>query len=152
MKRVVLLIIGLFPLFLGYIQDHFLLTFKYYYTSLFLLSNLTVLVIWFVAGVISAKRLGSKKESLILLNAPALVMLLHNLFQEVILGYYLPNHVGKMGQMFYLSQLNIAFNLSLVFFQQLFFAYIIAFCLMFIVSFLGCTVGSYRVGGRALAR
>jgi len=142
MKRIVLLTIGFFPLLVGYLQDHFMLTIEYYSSSLFMFLNIAVLVVWFVVGLMSVMHTGLKKGSFIFLNAPALYMLLHNLYQELILGYYLPNQLGKIGQMFYLSQMNVALNLSFAV-HRLFYAYIIAFCLLVFSSLLGCVIGSY---------
>ena len=115
MKRIALLLMGFFPLLLiGYGLNHLIMTALYYNAVVYLLIGIAVLAVWFAFGMLSAKLTGSKKEAVLLLNAPAFLVLLLILVQELILRAYWMNIIGVATQMFYLPLLPLSFTLARV--------------------------------------
>jgi len=102
-KRIILLLIGFVPLMLfGFYINHLIPTVFAYTAGLDLPISIAVLVVWFIFGMISVLLVSSKKEALLLLNAPAFLVLLLIFFQELILGHMWLNQIGIATQMFYL--------------------------------------------------
>lgn len=140
MKRIILFLTGFFPLLLGYLQNHLMMTVFFNNSMPYLLISSALLVIWFFASGISVKFFSSKKEVVILLNSAAFLALLLILFQEIVLGRYWMNHIGIASQLFYLPLLNLAYRFSFMF-SRVFYADIIAFVLLLISSYLGRVTG-----------
>ena len=112
-KRAVMMLIGFFPLMLfGYYLHHLVLTAFYYREAPFFLIGVAVIAVWFVFGIISVKLVGSKKEAVLLLNAPAFFVLLLVLFQEWVLSAFWLNQVGFATQMFYLPLVRFGLVIS----------------------------------------
>lgn len=144
MKRIVLILIGFFPLLsLGYLVRHLLMTvfYSYFPPHLFFVIGVAVLAVWFFVGLFSRKFFNSKIEPVILLNSSAFLILLLNLFQLVILHAHWFNPIGGATQAFYLPLLN--FCSSLLFFIRELDMDIVctfAFLCLFGSSYLGCVV------------
>ena len=90
MRRIKMLLIGLFPFIFGYayICLHLAFIFNhysslYYYTSTFI--GVVFLIIWFFISIITVKLTRSKIEAVILLNAPTFLVLIYHLFLVFIL-------------------------------------------------------------------
>ena len=112
-NRAVLMLIGFFPLMLfGYYLHHLVLTTFYYREAPYFLIGVAVITVWFIFGIISVKLVGSKKEAVLLLNAPAFFVLLLVLYQEWVLSAFWLNQVGLATQMFYLPLVRFGFVMS----------------------------------------
>ena len=102
-KRITLLLIGFFPLLLfGFYLNHLISTTYYYVAGPYFLFGVAVIAAWFVFGMISVLFAASRKEAVLLLNAPAFLILLLLLFQEWILERMWLNQIGFATQIFYL--------------------------------------------------
>ena len=149
MKRAILLLIGFFSLPLGFLLNHLMMIVDF--NLPLLLISIAMFAIWFFISMITVKFFASKKEVILLLNAPAFIVLLLNLFQEYILSHYWMNYVGLATQFFYLPFLGFGFTLtsgisSLLasFVYTTTFAYIAVFICLICVTFLGRTVSDRR--------
>ena len=115
MKRVTLLLIGFLPLLFGIIQHHLMMTVFFDTLIPGSLIGIAVLVIWFFIGILSIKFVSSKKEAIIFVNAPAFLVLLLILFQEIVLNAFWRNNIGLGTQFFYLPLIGLTRHLSLIF-------------------------------------
>lgn len=102
-KRAALVAIGFFPLMLfGSYLHHLILTVFYDRMLPLFLIGVAVIAVWFVFGIISMRLVGSRREAVLLLNAPAFFVLLLVLFQEWVISRFWLNTIGLATQMFYL--------------------------------------------------
>lgn len=139
MKKIVLLLVGFLPLLFGYLLNYLMMNGN----IPLLLINIAMLIIWFFVGMFSIKLVDKKIESLLLLNAPAFIVLLLLLFQEIVLGQYWFHPVGMATQFFYLSVLKLALSITSML-HRVFYAYIIAFLFMLITSCSGRIISERR--------
>ena len=112
-KRVLVVLMGLLPLLLGFVQNRLMMT-AFLYTGLpsTLLIGIGVIAAWFFLGMLSAKMLGNKTQALILLNASASLFLTLIFIQEVIVGHFWFNIMGVVPQFFYMPTLGIGMAIS----------------------------------------
>jgi len=141
LKRIILVLIGLVPLLaFGYWFNHLLMTVFFYTVPPLALIGVAVLVIWAGFGMISKPLVASKRLAMVLLNAPAFVVLLLIIIQEVILGRMWSGHIGFSTQMFYLSLLRLGSAVGSILpipFLSISIISAIAFLLMVVASLLG---------------
>ena len=138
MKRIILLLIGFLPLLFGYIQNHLMMTIFFDRMTPVFLIGIAVLTIWFFIGMLSKIFANSKKEAVILINAPAFLVLLLILLQEVVLNAFWSNHLGIATQFFYLPLIGFTRYLSFIF-------PIITFSLLSVIAFI-CLLGASYLG------
>ena len=155
MKRLVLIVIGLIPLPLGYLLNHLMMTVWYSSIPPMFLLCIAMYVIWFLISMISTRFFKKNIELIILLNAPAFIIMLLNLFQEYIIGHYWMNFVGASTQFFFLPFIKLAFTLTSGISSLLAnvvytttFAYIAAFVCLILVTYIGCKVGERLDGSK----
>lgn len=140
-KQITLILIGLLP-FLGYFQNFLMMSVPLFQQRIsLLLISLVVLVFWFCICRFYRKFFNSKIEIIMLINAPAFIVLLLLLFQEFISGYW-SNWAGILTQSFYLPILQLSFPLPGIV-NRISFAYIMNFSCLLIASYLGCGVGEH---------
>lgn len=141
MKRIVLLVIGFLPLALGYLLNYLLYAFpNTNFSVVALIFSFALLITWFLFGKLSVKWIRSKHSAIIYLNLAAILTLLLILYQEIILRQYWPNLLGLSAQYFYLPLLTPAFLLTPMF-HSVYSAYICAFILLLVASYIGRIVG-----------
>jgi hypothetical protein len=145
MKRFLLLLIGFLPLLIGYIQNHLMLTVFYDRVFPGVLVSIAMLVVWFLVGILSKKLINTKKAAVILMNVPALLVLLLIFLQEIVLGAFWLNNIGLATQIFYLPLIGVVSNLSR-FLPQIGISLlsILAFLCMLGASYFGCTLAERR--------
>jgi len=142
MKRLILIVLGLVPLLVfGFSLNHLIMSVFFDVIPPFMLIGVTVLVVWFGFGLVSVKLEGSRKAAIVLLNAPAFVILILILLQELVFRSFWLNIVGFGTQMFYLPLIGLGSGLSAVLPGITTFSLIcsIAFVLLLLSSFLGRT-------------
>ena len=114
-----------------------------------LLAGIMLLVIWFLIGTVSIKFVRSKMESLLLLNAPAFLMLLIRLCQTLVDDW--PNFIGNATYHFYFPFFRLSSSLTFMFYRWAindFLQYVVPFFGLLIFSFLGRTIAERRVGNQ----
>ena len=144
-----LVIIGLIPLPLGFLQNHIMMVANR--LPPLLIISIAMLIIWFSISMLSKKYIKTKLETMILLNAMAIIALILNLFQEYVIGHYFMNFIGTVTQLFFLPFLSLGFALTSGISNLLSgtiytttFAYIAVFVCMLLVSYLGRLAGERR--------
>ncbi|MCL2201247.1 MAG: hypothetical protein FWB75_04715 [Oscillospiraceae bacterium] len=149
MKKFILVLIGLVPLMaLGYLLHYLILTVFSHTLPPFLFISVATLVIWLAFGMISKLLVSSKWLALILLNAPAFVILLLVIIQDVILQGFWLNIIGLSTQIFYLPLIRLSTVLGgFLPFQMITMTLIftISFILLILASWIGRNAGE-RVG------
>ena len=140
MKKLILTLMGLFPIVLGYLMNYFI------NMTLFIIIYVTVWIIWFIFGMLSIKLVDRKIASVLLLNSPALGFLLLALYQQITLGQFWFNIFGTLPQIFYVPFIVVGFMITQMFHQEidvLFYiaAFVVSFICMLIASFIGRLVG-----------
>ena len=142
MKKLILLLLGLFPIVLGYLMHYFI------NITLFFIIYVAVWIIWFLFGMLSIKLVDRKIEAVLLLNSPALFFLLLALYQQMIVGRWWPNIASFLPQIFYVPFSFVGFRITLMFHQEFdvlfnIGAFIASFTCMLIVSFAGRFTGEH---------
>ncbi|MDD3705069.1 MAG: hypothetical protein PHC45_03250 [Clostridiaceae bacterium] len=135
MRRFKLFLIGLIPFILGFIMNAIMMqnpNFNLPYKLIGVLS----LVIWGFIGFKTCEFGKTSVESAMIVNLPAFLVLLLNLFQEIILGQYWFNIVGISTQFFYLPLINLSFSFTF-WSPYLWTVYIVGFLLMFASYYIG---------------
>ncbi|HBK84540.1 MAG TPA: hypothetical protein DDZ53_00755 [Firmicutes bacterium] len=140
MKRLTLLAIGLIPLPLGYILRYLIMTIYRDRALPAGIIGVAFLLLWFCLGLLTKHMTDSDKEAMVTVHAFAFLDLLLVLFQEHILRRYWLNIIGALSQFFFLPLINIASRLTF-FAYRLSWTYITAFALMYVVFYLGRSVG-----------
>ncbi len=141
-KRIGLFLIGIIPLGIGITMNSWMMENQYTLPPLKTIGIL-FLVFWIFIGAITVNIDKTPLKSAILVNLPALIMVLLIIFQGVILGRFWPNLFGIATQYFYLPLINIS-SLIVGFFYALT-GWSISIVEIGIVSFL-LMVGSYYLG------
>jgi hypothetical protein len=139
MKKLIFLLIGIVPLILGYLVNYFM----YISSAPLFIIYFAGWIIWFFAGMYSIKLFDKKIEPLLLLNAPAFFFLLLILYQEIGVGYYWPNLLGVIPQLYYTPFIYVGFSITQML-QRTFYACLASFICMLVVSFIGRFVGEYQ--------
>jgi len=139
LKKAILLLIGLSPVLVGFLLNFLIMRLPMPMWFV----GIIMLFIWFLAGKRSVELVEKRMEAVLLLNAPAFVVLLLLLFQEIVLERYWSSIIGIATQMFYLPFLGLSFFIGSVF-HRIFYAYIFAFILLLPVSFYGRIKGERR--------
>lgn len=135
MRKVMLLLLGFIPFILGFMMNAIMMqnpNFILPYMAIGILS----LVIWGFIGFKTCKFGKTSLESAIIANLPALLVLLLNLFQEIILGQYWTNIVGTSTQFFYLPLINLS-SIFTSWSPYVWPVYIVGFLLMFVSYYIG---------------
>lgn len=136
MKKFALLLIGCIPFLIGWFIDRFLIHFIAGAFPLFIVGIL-LLAVWFASAYFLGQGAGGTVWTAVLLNLPALLILVLVGVQELALHAYWRNFVGIWTQIFYLPLLHIGFTLS-TWSHRVFTAYCIGFVLLAAASLLGC--------------
>lgn len=137
MKKTWLILIGLLPFLVGYIQDHLMLTAFYTLRVPYGLISFLYLGLWCLLGFLVYPVLSSVKQAVVLTHIPAFAVLLLVLFQEIVLGHYWLNPIGSVTQMFYLPLISLVARITF-FSPSIPMIYIIAFLLMYGTFYFGC--------------
>ncbi|MDK2951163.1 MAG: hypothetical protein PWQ77_828 [Kosmotogales bacterium] len=147
MKKVVLFISGLIPFLMGYLMNWSMLTIFFDVNVPYALISVITLLIWGLLGYFLSGYSGAHKQTVILMNLPAFIVLILNAVQLLIFKAYWLNIIGLAVQIFYLPFLNISFLLT-SWSHSMLPAYIVAFILMVAASSLGCYANKkLRYGG-----
>ena len=136
MKRIILVLIGFAPLPLGFLTNFFMM-YRNFMPRLIIMGIL-ILVAWFIFGMLSTKLVAQRKEAVLLLNTPAILILLSLLLQELILRRFFTNTIGTLVLYFYLPVVslgNIFARITSV--ASISGGASVAFVLMLIASYLG---------------
>ena len=128
-KKLLILLLGCTPFLIGRLQDWMMMNF---FPPLLLISFL-MLLLWGVFSHLSLRMMEGKKQSLLLLNTPAVIVLILILVQEWIFGAYWLNFIGVYTQMFYLPLISLGYRLTF-WAHTVVPAYIAAFILMVLTS------------------
>lgn len=137
MKKIILFLVGIIPLFIGYGMNYLMFGPFYNMALSYKLIGITFLLAWFFWGRCSYRFVNNKKVATILGNSFALIVLLLLIYQEVILGQYWYNQVGCATQFYYLPLIGLA-SVFTKMFHTITATYVTAFILMCIVFYLGC--------------
>ncbi len=139
MKRFILLLLGFTPFVLGRLLD-WVITVGFPNTVFpFLLIGLVMLFVWFLFAFYFGRYAQTTMQAIVLLNLPALFVLVMLGIQELVLGYYWLNAVGLYTQLFYLPFFRTGIMLT-SWSSSIFLAYCASFIVMLTVSFLGCKI------------
>jgi len=149
--RIALVIIGFLPLLLGYLHEYLMMTVYRYNppgalgSGFIMLSGYAVIIIWFFAGVLSAKAFKSNKEPLLLLNAAGIFAAALVLVQMLVLAYFWNNFMGLLSQFFFLP----FFSLHLVRLVFIMLSWLVPnFMLLLVFSSLFCLIFAFWLGFR----
>ena len=141
--RIALLLVGVLPLPLGFIINRLMTTVWLYTfpTGWFWFISLAVLLVWFLAGMVSAKWIESKAEALLFLNAFAIVMLIMLLLPTVLFGRLWSGWAGLSAQYYFLPVIFL-FGRLMRFLPRFILirassSFIVSFGLMLLASFIG---------------
>lgn len=135
----ILLALGFLPLGAGLLFERFILAYPPDQVPPFFLIGLLFLLLWGLLAFFAAGREGHGLRAAILLNIPALLFLVLNGVQILLLGAYWSNVLGHWSQLFFLPVLNLGSRLA--FWLPSSFAHLIAaFVLMAGASLVGCRV------------
>jgi hypothetical protein len=149
MKKAILLISGLIPFLMGYLMNWSILTMFFDVNVPYALISIITLVIWGLLGYFLSGYSGTHKQTVILMNLPAFIVLILIAVQLLVFKAYWLNIIGLAVQIFYLPFLNISFLLT-SWSHSMLAAYIAAFILMVAASSLGCYINKkLRYGGTA---
>ena len=150
MKRTILILIGLFPLPLGYLLNYLLAYTEIVVTpGLLFFTGVVVLLLWFLMGIFSVRFFESKIEAIMLLNTPAVIILLISIL-FVILGREGMGYVGLSPQFFYFPFLRMGVVLLSGISNLLIGTYytntsdFMATLFLFLISFYGRRIGERR--------
>lgn len=137
MKKIILFLLGFIPFGLSYLMNRWMMANQDSVLP-FKLIGILFIAFWIFIGIITNKFAETPLKSTMLANAPALLVLILLMYQEIIQGYHWTNFIGTSTQFYFLPLLNI----SALFTRRMPFVgvtYIVAFLLM-IVSY---SLGSY---------
>lgn len=138
MKKIILVVIGLLPFPVGYFMNYLIMSDTFFNKALpYGTIGLVFLLCWFLLGKVLSPLADTIKKASILAHSVALLVLILNLFQVIILKQYWANHVGVATQFYFLPLLNISFTLTPMF-HSLSVVYIVSFSLMCVSFYLGC--------------
>ncbi len=129
MKKLILFFLGLIPFALGFAMNAIMMQ-NQNYTLPYRLIGIMWILIWLFIGYKTCTLGKTPTESAIIANLPALLVLLLNLYQEIILRQYWPNIFGIATQFYYLTLINLS-SLFTFWSPYLWTVYIVAFLLMF---------------------
>ena len=111
MRKLIALLIGLTPLGIGYFMNDIMMQNQHLLLPYWLI-GLIFLVVWCLVGYLTGDRAKFSVPLLLFAHLPALIALILNLYQEIILGQYWANWIGKATQFFFLPLVNIAAPLA----------------------------------------
>jgi len=137
MKRFVLVLFAVSPLAVGYWLSYALQKFNWAGGVPFMISIL-FLVYWFLIGYFSVRLTKSSRESFLIGNGFAALVLLLNVFQGVILHRFFLNGIGTATQNFYLPMIPLSVKIGFFIPHHAFWGTcILAFILMAVIYYLG---------------
>jgi len=137
MKKAVLFISGLIPFLMGYLMNWSMLNIFFDVRVPYALISIITLVIWGLLSYFLSGYAGTYKQTVILMNLPAFIVLILISVQLLIFKAYWLNIIGMAVQIFYLPLMNISFLLT-SWSHNMLPAYFAAFILMVAASSLGC--------------
>jgi len=145
MKKALLIAIGFIPFIIGYLMQLGMMT-VFYYTNLpYGLIGIVMLVLWCLITCFFCRYAENNVGAVILINLPALVVLILNAVQLLVFKQYWSNILGFASQVFYLPLLNISFSLTSLWSHTMLPVIIVAFILMVAASVLGCYIYKRRL-------
>jgi len=157
MKRVILLALGFFPLLSFGLYMDYLISYVYLYEAgPYFLFGVVTLAVWFVMSMVSRVFIGSTKEVVICLCAPAFLLLIASLVQEFTIVHFQLYSVTlvRLFNAFYLplmrfvTVINSMFGwlnrVSIIGIMQLHNVFVMSFMSLFVMSYLGCFVVERR--------
>lgn len=110
-KNILLFLTGFIPLGIGFLMNSFINTFEAYALPYGLI-GIVFIVMWGSLGFVSSKFQKNIKISFAITHLPIFLALILNLYQDIILEYYMIGIIGRVSQYFYLPILNIAYRLT----------------------------------------
>jgi len=114
------------------------------------LISLFFLAFWVIVGFTSSKFAKNLLRSSLIVNLPAFLMFLLNMYQQIVVGQYWPGAIGDLSQFYFLPLTNISGSVIEVFmFFTLFFTNQVqtsSSWILFLTSFLLMVI-SYYLGG-----
>jgi len=147
--RITLILISLLPLPVGFFANHLFMTVWWYiypagwhwFTGLFFI------LLWFACGLIFTRWIESRRDLLICINIVPGLILVMTIIQELIINRFWSNWIGVSTQMYYLPIMHIPARLLLIFPITVRVSSIcfVAFCILFLASFLGRRRGEHLI-------
>lgn len=134
MRKLWLAILGFIPLAIGCVMNWLMMTFSQTVFP-YILISIAFLAFWAWLGFISYK-FNKEGKAIFFIHLPAVLALVLNLYQEVVLGHYWGNLLGICTQFFFLPVLNVSYLLT-SWSSRLWSAYIAGFLLMCLTYFIG---------------
>ena len=133
-----LLVVGfsLLPFLFGWLINLAVMKIEFY--PVFIISGVALLLLWAGIAYLTRPYCKSNKETILLLNTVAAVVLILLGIQDLILNAYLPNGIGIWTQFYYLPLLRAVSIFSKFFTSSVFVMYCIEFVLLITASTLGC--------------
>lgn len=135
MKKLMLFFLGLIPFISGFIMNDIIMQ-NPNITIPYKLIGIIFILFWAFIGFITCKFGKTSLESAVIANLPAFLVLLLNLYQEIISGEYWLNIFGSATQFYYLPLINL--SSAFTFWSPYFWTvYIAGFILMFASYYIG---------------
>ncbi|MDF2632590.1 MAG: hypothetical protein K0Q85_1186 [Caproiciproducens sp.] len=145
MKRFLLVLFAVSPFAIGYWLNYALQKFNWAGGVPFMISIL-FLVYWFFIGYFSVRLTNSVRKSLLIGNSFAALVLLLNVFQDVLLHRFFLNEIGIATQNFYLPMIPLSVKIGFFIPHRAFWGIcILAFILMAAVYYLGYSFKQKRL-------
>ena len=142
MKKLFLCLIGFLPLGVGFTMNWFMMQYQDSVLP-YRWIGICLLLCWAGLGFFTYHLKESAKVSACAVHLAALIALLLNVYQEVVLGRYWGNLLSVFTQFFYLPVLNISFTLT-SWSSHVWVAYIAGFLLMCSAYLIGFNLGRLR--------
>lgn len=133
MKKYMLFFLGLIPFVLGFIMNSIMMQ---NFTLPHKLIGIIYILFWAFIGFKTCEFGKTSLESAIIANLPAFLVLLLNLYQEIILGQYWFNIFGVATQFYYLPIINLS-SFFIFWSPYLWSVYMAGFLLMFASYYVG---------------
>ena len=138
MKKIILFLIGLIPFVLGFLMNSWLMQNPNSILPSKLI-GIIFLVFWVLVGFITCKFNKTPYQSAVIIQSPALLVLLLIMYQDMILGQFWSNFFGLATQFYYLPLINISsYIVGGGLYVQMWTASVVAFVLMYGSYYLGC--------------
>ena len=142
MKKLLLVLLGLFPFVLGFAMNSWLMDNPNSILP-FRLIGILFLVFWVWVGFITCKYAKTPYQSVVIIHLPALFVLFLIMYQNIVLEQYWSNFFGLATQFYYLPLINISSFISSLIMTgglhvQMSTAMVVAFLLMYGSYYVGC--------------
>lgn len=142
MKKLLLFLIGLIPLALGFAMEAVMMAVDWVLP--YKLIGIVWLLLWGFFGYLMRDYAGSAIKSAAIAHSVALVDLLLLLYQELVMGSYWFNFIGRATQLYYFALTNISFTMVAWATDRIWVAHIVSFALMCAAFLIGCRIRERR--------